>query len=245
MPKCIFCLSDTAAFTTREHILPESLGGGDWAILPDGFFCDTCQNRFGSSIEQQALGDYPFNLYRTFIGIPTKKRKSPWFECWEGKIAGTGVPGQFGYEPAAIFTDPYERKQKSVMRIIAQPRKPEMVCRTLLKMGLEMVAFNDGEKVFHNRYDKARTYALTGQKNSKWWYLQEEDIEQASRFFTGRAMEQEWADGVSLSIEETSEGRDIFRLQLLYLTLITPLEADISSPQMDELPEPRYRLFSM
>lgn len=244
MPRCIFCLSDTATFTTREHILPESLGGGDWAILPDGLFCDTCQNRFGSSIEQQALGDYPFNLYRTFIGIPTKKGKAPWFECWEGKVAGSGVPGQVGYEPAAIIAASYEREQKSVMRVVAHPRKPEMVCRALLKMGLEVVAFHDGEKIFHGRYDEARSYALTGRKNNKWWYLQAEDIEQASKFFSGEATAEQWADGVSLSVEEIADGRDVFRLQLLYLTLIVPLDADILPPPMDELTEPRYRLFS-
>lgn len=243
MPRCIFCLSDTAAFTTREHILPESLGGGDWAILPGGLFCDDCQNRFGSSIEQQALGDYPFNLLRTFIGIPTKKGKAPWFECWEGKLAGTGVPGQVGYEPSAIFAAPFERGQKSVMRIVAQPRKPEMVCRTLLKMGLEVVAFHESEKAFQKQYDEARLYALTGKKENNWWYLQEENIENASRFFAGEATTKEWADGISLSVEGIADGKDVFRLCLLYLTLIVPLNADILPPQMDELPEPRYRLF--
>ena len=71
MPKCIFCKLTTGPFTTREHILPESLGGGDWAILPSGLLCDECQNRFGSSIEQQALIDYPFSFFRVFLGIPT------------------------------------------------------------------------------------------------------------------------------------------------------------------------------
>ena len=36
MSRCIFCKNSSARFTTREHILPESLGGGDWAVLPDG-----------------------------------------------------------------------------------------------------------------------------------------------------------------------------------------------------------------
>ncbi len=65
-------ITDETKFNTKEHILPDSLGGGDWAILPEGLFCDNCQNIFGSSIEQQALADYPFVNFRTLLGIPTK-----------------------------------------------------------------------------------------------------------------------------------------------------------------------------
>tara|TARA_R110002051_G_scaffold324494_1_gene422029 strand:+ start:989 stop:1147 length:159 start_codon:yes stop_codon:yes gene_type:complete len=44
-PKCIFCLiTNDKKFNTKEHIIPESLGSGDWAILPEGLFCDKCQN---------------------------------------------------------------------------------------------------------------------------------------------------------------------------------------------------------
>lgn len=79
-PKCIFCLTeDKTLFNTKEHIIPESLGSGDWAILPPGLFCDKCQNVFGSSIEQQALGAYPFSNFRTLFGVLTKKGKAPWF----------------------------------------------------------------------------------------------------------------------------------------------------------------------
>ena len=95
MPKCIFCKSTTGMFTTREHILPESLGGGEWAILPNGLLCDECQNRFGSLIEQQALIDYPFSFFRVFLGIPTKKGKPPWFDSWEGIIKASLQPGTF------------------------------------------------------------------------------------------------------------------------------------------------------
>ena len=73
MGHCIFCRTTNGPFTTREHILPESLGGNDWAILPEGMFCDSCQNRFGSHVEQLALGDYPFSFLRVFLGIPTKR----------------------------------------------------------------------------------------------------------------------------------------------------------------------------
>ncbi len=86
MAKCLFCKSE-GPFTTREHVLPESLGGGEWAILPDGLFCDSCQNKFGSEIEQQALNDYPFSFFRVFSGIPTKKRKAHGLKVGKGPYA--------------------------------------------------------------------------------------------------------------------------------------------------------------
>src|SRR4030042_1724650 len=143
MPKCIFCKSTTGAFTTCEHILPESLGGGDWAILPDGLFCDQCQNLFGSSIEQQALADYPFSLFRVFLGIPTKKGKAPWLNSWEGTVKASLRPGVIDYEPATLFKKATEGKRKSQIRLLAHPLKPQIVCRFLLKMGIEVVAADD------------------------------------------------------------------------------------------------------
>ena len=109
-------------FSTREHILPESLGGGDWAILPPGLFCDSCQNRFGSSIEQQALGDYPFTFLRTFLCIPTKKRKAPWFDSLGGSGLRPVPPWQhFGYDPAPHFAPAFTDGSKTQMRLLASP----------------------------------------------------------------------------------------------------------------------------
>ncbi len=140
MGRCIFCKKDAMRFTTREHILPESLGGGDWAVLPGGLFCDECQNRFGSEVEQQALGDYPFSFLRVFLGVPTKKLKPPWFTSWEGTIRASLQPGTISYDPAPPFEKATVEGRKTVMRLLAQPLKPHMVCRFLLKMGIEVVA---------------------------------------------------------------------------------------------------------
>lgn len=104
MFKCIFCLTtEKLKFNTKEHILPESLGGGDWAILPNGLFCDSCQNIFGSKIEQQALADYPFVNLRTVLGIPTKKGKPAWFDYMEGRLISGLISGILGYEPNEYF----------------------------------------------------------------------------------------------------------------------------------------------
>jgi len=82
MAHCIFCDDTSGEFTTREHILPESLGGGDWAVLPDGLFCNACQNRFGSEIgimgtvtyygamSRPLMGDCPYYFNERLAAVP-------------------------------------------------------------------------------------------------------------------------------------------------------------------------------
>lgn len=242
MARCIFCDKTSAQFSTREHILPESLGGGDWSLLPDGLYCDACQNRFGSEIEQQALGDYPFSFFRVFMGIPTKKRRAPWFSSWEGRIRASIQPGTIGYDPAPSFEQGTMDGQKTQIRLLAQPLKPDMVCRFLLKMGIEVVAADDPEAPFLDKFEAARRYALTGHKSIPWWYLQNERMDETNRFITSGVSEQEWNDGVKLEVIKLDGEQEMFHLTLLYMDLFTPLTTLID-PQLEGLKEPEFRLF--
>ena len=242
MSQCIFCKKSSARFTTREHILPESLGGGDWAILPDGLYCDQCQNRFGSEIEQQALQDYPFSFFRVFLGIPTKKGKAPWFKSWEGTIRASLKPGTFGYDPALPFEQTILNAQKTQIRLLAHPLKPEMIARFLIKMGIEVVAADSAEDAFLSKFDPARRYALTGDKLHSWWYLQREEMDLASRFLTQGVSAAEWCQNVTLEVIRLNEQEELFHLRLLYVDLFAPLTKSIE-PQLNGLEEPEYRLF--
>lgn len=243
MPCCIFCKSNSAQFTTREHVLPESIGGGDWTILPSGLFCNDCQNRFGSEIEQQALGDYPFSMFRVFLGIPTKKLKAPWLkDDMEGTIKGSHDPGIIGYDPAPWFEKAWFDGSKTVMRILAHPKKPHMICRFLIKMGIEVVASDNAEDVFHEKFDRARQYALTGEKTDTWWYLQVERKDEGSHYMMQGVSETEWLQNVSLEVMKMDDGQEIFRLKLLYLDMFTPLTVGVL-PDMEGMDEPEYRLF--
>lgn len=245
MPRCIFCKSTSASFTTREHILPESLGGGDWGILPPNLFCDNCQNHFGSKVEREALGDYPFSLLRVFLGIPTKSGKAPWLDSWEGVFRGSPVPGQVGYDPSELFRDATMSRQKTVARLLAEPRRPNKVCRALLKMGIELVAADDPVAVFEPKYDVARQYALSGgASKKKWWYLQCEDMESANRYLTRCATLDEWQEAVDLSTFEVEQGAEMFCLRLFWVTLMTPLDDRIQPPDMSELAGFEYRLYT-
>lgn len=239
MNRCIFCKSTDEQFGTREHILPESLGGGDWAILPPGLFCDTCQNAFGSTIEQQALADYPFNLLRVLLGIPTKKRKAPWFDSWEGTVSAGPRAGQIAYEPAPPFEQAFKERRKTEMRFVATPRKPEMVCRTLLKMGLEMIAADTPDYVFHQKFDEARTFALHGTKNTPWWYAQVEDDVLMNQFLRER-LDSVNESAFSLEVIRLENGDEVFYLHLFYLDIFTPLVSNVY-PQFAD--EPKVRVF--
>ncbi len=225
--------------------MPESIGGGNWALLHEGLFCDRCQNHFGSEIEQQALGDYPFSFFRVFLGIPTKKGKAPWFNSWEGTVRAEIKPGQFGFDPVSHFEQAMSEGSKTQIRLLAHPLRPHMVCRALLKMGIEVVANDDPADAFHERYDAAREYALDGRKKDDWWYLQREDMQAASRFITQGVSPDDWEKGVSLSVAEIDDGAEVFHLRLLYVDLMVPLHPRIQAPPTTDLREPEFRLFKV
>ena len=242
MAHCIFCNDTSGKFTTREHIFPESLGGGNWALLPNGLFCDACQNRFGSEIEQQALGDYPFSFLRVFIGIPTKKGKAPWFNSWEGTIRGSLQPGTIGFDPDPLFEKATNDGTKTQICLLAHPQKPDMICRFLLKMGIEVIAADNPKDVFKNKYNPARKYALTGEKTVPWWYLQNERMDEAAYFIKHGVTEAEWFNNVKLEVIRLDEEQEIFHMNLLYLDLLVPLTINVK-PHFDGLQEPEFRLF--
>lgn len=234
-PKCIFCLTtDQTMFNTKEHIIPESLGSGDWAILPEGLFCDKCQNIFGSSIEQQALSVYPLTNFRTFFGIPTKKGKAPWFSFWEGKLFSGGEVGKIIYEPNEIFKKSFESGQKKHSIISAMPEKTDMMLRTLLKIGLEVFAadLTTKNEIFEPKFDSARKFALTGIKNEKWFYIVNEDIKKLNQYLKGIS-EKEWRDNFYADVHE--KGDLIFlHFKLLYLDFMTPLVENVQiTPELE------------
>ena len=69
---CVFCFASITA-ETREHMLPESFGGGEKFVLPPGIICHTCNQYFGREVENRVLASWPFNELRISSGIPTKK----------------------------------------------------------------------------------------------------------------------------------------------------------------------------
>lgn len=240
MKKCIFCLStDSSKFNTKEHILPDSLGGGDWAILPKGLFCDICQNKFGSSIEQQALADYPFVNLRTLLAIPTKKEKAPWFKYWGGELYAVDALGRIIYEPNNYFRKSFESDQKTLTIIPAMTNRPDMILRTLLKIGIEVIAANDCNLVFEERFNSARVFALKGIKKYPWFYLQKEDTELLNKYIKG----EEWEDDhYFMDVHYEGNSLIFLHLRVLYLEFLVPLVENVVLDKNFEAHEPRERV---
>ena len=245
MNKCIFCLAEGDCFHTREHILPESLGGADWCVLPDGLVCDKCQNYLGAKVELEALSDYPFSLFRTSLGITTKKHKSPFLNSIEGTITGFGK-GRLAVDPSPAFEQAWLSKHKTQMRIPAYPssvRTARATCRLLLKMGLEVVAADSHSDAFLDKFEAARKFVRQPAPSVKWWFLQRENMNRASHYITNGVSMREWVENVELNIVDCGEEAELFHLKLLYLDFMIPLEQRILPDIGEELQEPEYRLF--
>lgn len=242
---CIFCCQ-SAHHCTAEHILPESLGGKEWACLPDGLVCGKCNQYFGSKVEPLALGSFPFLPFRLMLGIPTKKGAAPKMDTPYGTLHGNPLPGRIDIEPSG-------RGQEIVagtitqMRIIAEPSQPVAVCRLLLKMALEVVAHDSPADARSERYADSHRFARNPAPGAEWWFLLHTDHAALFEKFRRGVSRRDWTDGVSLRVTEypVEDGRiaEVFHLSLLDMSLIAPMHAHILPPIMDDLPEPDFRLF--
>jgi hypothetical protein len=179
------------------------------------------------------------------LSIPTKKGKVPWFKFSEGVLSGSLKPNTIQYEPSHPFIDQIRKRRKTQIRILAHPKKPDMICRFLLKMAMEIIASNDANKVFEDKYDKARHFALTGEKTSDWWYFQRENINSINKRIQTGIRPSEWNEPINLEVVTFKNGAEIFHFKFLYLEILTPLKPEVI-PDFDEtLKEPEYRLFTI
>jgi hypothetical protein len=218
---CVFC-RQPATGSRVEHILPESLGGKDWATLPPGIVCDPCNQYFGSKVERLALGSFPFLAFRLLLGIPTKRGRSPQMESHLGRLS-SGPAGSIHIDAADESTARgIASGEISQVRIPAVPMEPLAVCRMLLKMGIEVIASNSHADALDGRLDAARLFARSPAKGAAWWFMITTDHDRLFRRFLDGVTYADWVDGISMSTVDV-EGEDVFHLRLLDMSLITPL----------------------
>ncbi|MEZ0611975.1 hypothetical protein ACAW74_25910 [Fibrella sp. WM1] len=176
---------------------------------------------------------------RTILGIPTKKKKAPWFKYWEGELHSGGQPGVISYEPNAFFRKAFESGQKTLTIIPAMTEKPDMLLRTLLKIGLEVIAANDRSIVFEDRFDPARNYALKGLKNFPWFYIQKENTKLLNLYLK----RVEWEDThCFMDVHYEDNGLVYLHMRTYYLEFIVPLVENVSLEQDATFNEPEERL---
>lgn len=225
--ECIFCRG-SGPFLTREHILPESLGGDDSFILQGRCVCDRCQNYFGSKIERIALNNYPFSHWRTFGGILTKKGRIPFFDDVEGTFFGPDESGASSIAFNPIFLRSILEGKKTQIRLLAVPTDPTYVCRFLLKMGLELLHEDGIDNALHSRYLAARRFARFCQPGSRWWF--------------GLAESEAAELPIGLAIDDVNERDFVFSISNGQTMLFTPVISNIIADSALALSGARIRI---
>lgn len=181
--RCVFCKDDSSRSTSKEHIIPESLGNTK-QVLPPGIVCDQCNNYFSRKVEGPVLNSEAIQLLRLEQAVPSKKKRIPSSVAWiDGKYPVTahrtlnGQPNLTLDVPSDIFES---IKLSKVSTIAIQafrdlPYEP-LVSRFLAKVAVEALA-----QQFINRsgtaeylveeagFDPIRDYARRGQPK-KWSY---------------------------------------------------------------------------
>ena len=245
MSRCIFCKRETGPFSSKAHILPESLGGREWACLPPNIECDECNQYFGSKIERLALNSFPFLPFRLLLGIPTKKKKSPTMETRLGTLKGSPFPGIIGLDPASEkIEEEVINGQITQLRILAEPTEPLAVCQLLLKMGLEVIANDSYDDVMNSKFDAARLFTRKPTRGSNWWFLLCCNHDSLFEKFRKGLTLPDWVKGVKLETINI-QGAEVFHAKLLDMSLMVPLEKRIIPHNLDKLPEPDYRFFQV
>jgi hypothetical protein len=181
MEQCLFCRTQ-GNFKTREHIVPESLGN-DKDIL-EGVICSRCQNYFGKEIEKAALEKTPIAIWRTYLGIQTKKKRLP--KVNPDPPRGGAIPALHpesdtgvrfsAHEDGRTSIDVYDplfkkrrfRQDKIEYRMVATRWHLSILGRFLGKMGLEYVALADLNYALSDQFDDIRSFVRYGSRKSLW-----------------------------------------------------------------------------
>lgn len=226
-----------------SHILPASLGGEEWACLPDGLVCSQCNQYFGEKVENLALKSFPFLPFRVLLGIPTRKGTAPRMETHLGMVRGSLRTGHIGLDPVSReVEEAINGGRITELRILAEPTEPKAVCRMLLKMGLEVVAADSPEDARGPKFDSARIFARCPVRGMEWWFVISTNYPGLFSKFRNGISIKEWLSGISLSVHRFDEF-EAFRIQLMDMIIFTPLDIRVLPPDMKEFPEPDYRLF--
>jgi len=191
------------------------------------------------------LESYPFLPFRISLGIPTRKGKAPKLNTHLGIIKGSQLPGHIGIDPLSSEIEQGIKSGRiTQIRILAEPTKRIAVCRMLVKMGIEVVANDSLDDALSTKFDSARIFARNPIKNTQWWFMVITDHEKLFNKFASGITEKDWFNGVSLSVHKFDEF-EAFRLQLLDITIITPLDSRVIPPHKNEYSEPDFRIFDV
>lgn len=161
--KCVYCLSSDNTFQSEEHIFPEGLGN-DEAVLPKGFVCDKCNNGILSTLDSYLLEFEPIALMQVQYVPYTKSGKLPKANFQNMTIEKTH-PGHIRMTAKDKSGRMKNKKELGDgwiswnMNFRGKPIDPIRLARSLYKIGLGFVAFDQGRDVaLSSRFDLARDF---------------------------------------------------------------------------------------
>lgn len=165
--KCIYCLTTTGEFTSREHPVAESLFSND-RTLPRSNVCDKCNNDDLSQLDNNIINFVYIAFSRVFYLQQTKQGKPPranFQNCAIERVSGYGVIHRAKDKSGNIqnIKDLGDRRQSFELNVRGNIFRPEVLARSLYKIGLGMVALDCGrEHACSHKYDAARDFIRKG-----------------------------------------------------------------------------------
>jgi hypothetical protein len=141
---CLFCRERDGGFTSREHVIADSLGNDTW-LVPAGVVCDRCNNVRLSKVDN-ALVNFPVLAFmRAARGVRSKSGKFATARFDNAVV--TRIDNK-----NITLDSPSERVHRAVpggfqldlKRSNFGEREWELVARALLKAGLEMLYLDHG-----------------------------------------------------------------------------------------------------
>jgi hypothetical protein len=147
--RCIFCKNPSDGSTSKEHILPESLGNS-LHTLPPGIVCDSCNNYFSREVEKPFLESAAIRSLRFAEALPSKRGRIP---PLNGVLTPVGSPAVVTRHNKGPFFADVQVPEDAIPKIAqlrtgkllfeAPPGFPtgKTVSRLLAKCGLEAMAW--------------------------------------------------------------------------------------------------------
>ena len=180
MDCCLFC-KNSGPFNTKEHIVPESLGN-DSDIIKH-LVCDKCQNYLSREVEAPALNKTPLAVWRTLLGIKTKKGKFPSISL--SPPSGGRIPAQHNKTDVVNYTahedgstsvdidnpdliNAIMQGNKNKFNLVLSPWHLGIIGRLLGKMGIEYLASKDISLAMDSQFDELRMFVREGSINKIW-----------------------------------------------------------------------------
>jgi hypothetical protein len=213
---CLFC-DNGQSFTTKEHIIPESLGNNDFILEKE--ICDKCQN-YLSQIENYVLNRTPIGFWRVLFTIKTKKNKLPQVDFYKKNEQRGVFPDfsqyhdNFQLQSHSDFTTELIRLGSIDQRLsnddnyklkyVITPKSIHEIGRFLGKIGIEVICHNDRERARFDEFQPIRKYVREGSLKELWpiFHTTEGDIRTLIKYVETEEHLEKIAECYSYSISQ-------------------------------------------